>query len=131
MTTLIDLENVTRYYGEGEAQVRALDGVSLKIEAGEFIAIIGQSGSGKSTLMNVLGCLDTPTGGTYRVRGVDVVSLDPDGLAGLRRDTFGFVFQRYNLLANASAARVGLPSATGATLEMWNDRSSSTRRCST
>ena len=103
MTTLIDLENVTRYYGEGEAQVRALDGVSLKIEAGEFIAIIGQSGSGKSTLMNVLGCLDTPTGGTYRVRGVDVVSLDPDGLAGLRRDTFGFVFQRYNLLANASA----------------------------
>jgi len=103
MTTLIDLENVTRYYGEGEAQVRALDGVSLKIEAGEFIAIIGQSGSGKSTLMNVLGCLDTPTGGTYRVRGVDVASLDPDGLAGLRRDTFGFVFQRYNLLANASA----------------------------
>ena len=88
MTTLIDLENVTRYYGEGEAQVRALDGVSLKIEAGEFIAIIGQSGSGKSTLMNVLGCLDTPTGGTYRVRGVDVASLDPDGLAGLRRDTF-------------------------------------------
>lgn len=100
---LIDLIDVKRYYGAGETEVRALDGVSLSIEAGEFVAIIGQSGSGKSTLMNLLGCLDQPTGGAYRVRGVDVAALDADGLAALRRDTFGFVFQRYNLLSTASA----------------------------
>ncbi len=104
MSTLIDIKGVSRIYGKGEAQVRALDGVSLTIEAGEFVAIVGQSGSGKSTLMNILGCLDRPTGGSYCVRGRDVASLSPDELAALRRDTFGFVFQRYNLLASASAA---------------------------
>ncbi|MEQ8750603.1 MAG: ABC transporter permease, partial [Amphiplicatus sp.] len=103
MTALLDLHDVRRYYGAGDTEVRALDGVSLSIEAGEFVAIVGQSGSGKSTLMNILGCLDRPTGGVYKVRGVDVAGLDADALAALRRDTFGFVFQRYNLLATATA----------------------------
>ncbi|GJL92640.1 MacB family efflux pump subunit [Hyphococcus sp.] len=104
MTSLIELKNVTRVYGHGEAKVRALDGVDLTIEAGEFVAIVGQSGSGKSTLMNLIGCLDRPTEGYYYVRGANVAMLDPDELAGLRRDTFGFVFQRYNLLSTVSAA---------------------------
>ncbi|MEX6633496.1 MacB family efflux pump subunit [Hyphococcus lacteus] len=104
MPALISLENVSRVYGSGDAEVRALDGVSLTIDAGEFVAIVGQSGSGKSTLMNILGCLDRPTGGSYHVRGIEISSLGPDQLAGLRRETFGFVFQRYNLLATASAA---------------------------
>ncbi|WP_411820777.1 MacB family efflux pump subunit [Hyphococcus formosus] len=104
MSALITLENVTRVYGSGAAEVRALDGVNLTVNAGEFVAIVGQSGSGKSTLMNILGCLDRPTSGAYHVRGTDVSNLSPDQLAGLRRETFGFVFQRYNLLATASAA---------------------------
>ncbi len=104
MVSLIELNNVTRVYGHGEAEVRALDGVSLTVEAGEFVAIVGQSGSGKSTLMNIIGCLDRPTSGAYRVGGADIATLDPDELAGLRRDTFGFVFQRYNLLSTVSAA---------------------------
>ena len=104
MAPLIEIKNVSRIYGKGEAEVRALDGVDITIEAGEFVAIVGQSGSGKSTLMNILGCLDRPTGGTYRVRGKDVSTLTPDELAALRRNTFGFVFQRYNLLTTASAA---------------------------
>lgn len=103
MTALLELENVARIYGEGESEVRALDRVSLTINAGEFVAIVGQSGSGKSTLMNILGCLDKPTGGAYRIRGQNISDLDADDFAALRRDTFGFVFQRYNLLANATA----------------------------
>ncbi|MEX0643961.1 MAG: ABC transporter permease, partial [Parvularculaceae bacterium] len=103
MTVLIELSHVSRYYGSGETTVRALDDVSLTIGAGEFVAIVGQSGSGKTTLMNLIGCLDRPTGGAYRVKGVDISTLDADGLAALRRDTFGFVFQRYNLLATATA----------------------------
>lgn len=98
----IELHDVQRYYGSGEGEVRALDGVDLTIEKGEFVAIIGQSGSGKSTLMNILGCLDTATGGSYEIDGEDVSSRDTDGLAALRRRTFGFIFQRYNLLANAT-----------------------------
>ncbi|HET7843797.1 MAG TPA: MacB family efflux pump subunit [Xanthomonadales bacterium] len=100
---LLSLRGVSRVYESGESEVRALDGIDLEIAAGEFVAIVGQSGSGKSTLLNVLGCLDRPTGGTYRVGGVDVSTLSADELAALRRDTFGFVFQRYNLLANATA----------------------------
>ncbi|WP_022661485.1 MacB family efflux pump subunit [Paucidesulfovibrio longus] len=101
---LIELRGVSRIYGFGSQVLRALDNVSLSVERGEFVAVMGTSGSGKSTLMNILGCLDRPSEGTYRVQGRDVAALDPDELAALRRDTFGFVFQRYNLLATATAS---------------------------
>ena len=100
---LILLDRVSRHYQSGDTVVRALDDVSLRIWPGEFVAIMGQSGSGKSTLMNIIGCLDRPTGGTYSVRGTSIADLDSDELAELRRQTFGFVFQRYNLLSTASA----------------------------
>ncbi len=103
MAVLIDIDNIKRHYQSGDTTVRALDGVSLQIGSGEFVAIMGQSGSGKSTLMNILGCLDRPTGGHYRIAGTDVSRLGGDALAALRRRTFGFVFQRYNLLATATA----------------------------
>ena len=107
---LLELTDIARHYGAGSGRVVALDGVSLTIEAGEFVAIMGPSGSGKSTLMHIIGCLDRPDGGSYRVHGRDVASLDADGLAALRRQTFGFVFQRYNLLPGASAqANVEMP----------------------
>jgi macrolide transport system ATP-binding/permease protein len=100
---LLELTQVSRHYHSGDNVVRALDDVSLTIHQGEFVAIMGQSGSGKSTLMNIIGCLDKPSAGSYRVLGQDISHLDKDGLAALRRDTFGFIFQRYNLLATASA----------------------------
>src|SRR5690606_38475990 len=109
-TPIVSLQNVSRVYGDGTSEVRALDHVSLDIAAGEFVAIMGASGSGKSTLMNIVGCLDRPTHGHYRVHGIDVATLTPDELAALRRDTFGFVFQRYNLLGSLTAAEnVELP----------------------
>ncbi|MBI1182049.1 MAG: MacB family efflux pump subunit [Alphaproteobacteria bacterium] len=101
---MICLEGVSKVYQNGETEIRALDGVSLSIFPGEFVAIMGQSGSGKSTLMNIIGCIDRPDEGNYLVGGVDVASLTLDELAALRRDTFGFVFQRYNLLSGATAA---------------------------
>ncbi|MEZ5985363.1 MAG: MacB family efflux pump subunit [Hyphomonas sp.] len=101
---LISLKGVKRYFGSGDTEVRALDGITLDIHSGEFVAIIGQSGSGKSTLMNILGCLDRPTEGTYFVRGQDISDLNADELAAMRRETFGFIFQRYNLLASISAS---------------------------
>ncbi len=101
---LISLKGVKRYFGSGDTEVRALDGITLDIHSGEFVAIIGQSGSGKSTLMNILGCLDRPTEGTYFVRGQDISHLNADELAAMRRETFGFIFQRYNLLASISAS---------------------------
>ncbi|MFN7057028.1 ABC transporter permease, partial [Hyphomonas sp.] len=101
---LIELKTVNRYYGAGDTEVRALDGVSLTIRSGEYVAIIGQSGSGKSTLMNILGCLDRPTAGTYTIRGQNIAELEADALASLRRQTFGFIFQRYNLLASVTAS---------------------------
>lgn len=101
---LLHLQDIKRVYGRGDAEVRALDGVDLIIREGEFVAIVGQSGSGKSTLMNLLGCLDRPSSGTYRIHGQDVSEMEADALASLRRRTFGFVFQRYNLLANVSAS---------------------------
>lgn len=101
---LIELRDIHRIFKtDGGVEVHALRGVDLKIYAGEFLAIIGQSGSGKSTLMNILGCLDRPSKGTYLFAGRDIQSFDADGLAWLRREAFGFVFQSYNLLPTATA----------------------------
>ena len=100
---LIELSAVTKIYGRGESEVRALGGVDLRIDRGDFVAVMGPSGSGKSTCMNVLGGLDTPTSGKYFFSGVDVSGLSRDGLALLRRHYFGFIFQGYNLLARTSA----------------------------
>jgi len=102
--------NVSRLYGEGEATVRALDGVDLTIERGDFVAITGASGSGKSTAVSILGCLDLPTAGQYFIEGHPVQSLSGDVLAALRNAKFGFIFQSYNLLARTSALdNVSLP----------------------
>src|SRR5689334_746708 len=109
--TILELTDIHKHYQNGDTTVRALDGVSLSIKSGEFVAIMGQSGSGKSTLMNIIGCLDRPTSGSYRVLGKEAANLSPDELAALRRETFGFVFQRYNLLATATAGEnVEIPS---------------------
>jgi macrolide transport system ATP-binding/permease protein len=107
---LIQIDRISRHYQAGDTLVKALDDVSLTIERGEFVAVMGQSGSGKSTLMNILGCLDTPSSGSYRVNGHDVSELNADQLAALRLKTFGFVFQRYQLLASLTAREnVALP----------------------
>ena len=96
---LIQLNDVYKIYGEGmESEVRALDGVSLTVDRGEFVAIVGQSGSGKSTAMNIIGCLDVPTSGTYRLGGVDVSTMDDDQQAEIRNKMLGFIFQQYNLI---------------------------------
>ena len=100
---LIELRDVMKIYGKGESEVRALAGANLRIDDGEFVAVMGASGSGKSTCLNVLGCLDQPTSGKYLFRGVDVGKLDMDQLALLRRNYLGFVFQGYNLLARTTA----------------------------
>jgi macrolide transport system ATP-binding/permease protein len=100
---LLELDGVGRTYTSGGAPLTVLTEVSLRIESGEFVAIMGASGSGKSTLMNIVGCLDKPSTGTYRIRGVEVAGLDGDALAALRRDTFGFIFQRYNLMSDLTA----------------------------
>ncbi|MBL1377489.1 MacB family efflux pump subunit [Zobellella iuensis] len=102
-TPLIALQGITKQYGSGELATRVLHGIDLAIHRGEFVAIMGSSGSGKSTLMHILGCLDQPSGGEYRLLGRDVASLSGDELAALRRDTFGFVFQSYHLLGGLSA----------------------------
>jgi len=103
MANLIELRNVYKIYGEGlESEVRALDGVSLTMNRGEFTAIVGQSGSGKSTMMNVLGCLDIPTYGDYILNGTDVRELTDQELSRIRNKEIGFIFQQYNLIQNLS-----------------------------
>ena len=100
---VIDLTQVSKIYGHGEGTVRALRGIDLRIMPGEFVAVMGPSGSGKSTCMNILGCLDTPTAGTYRFMGVPVGGMSADQRALLRRNYLGFVFQGFNLLSRTSA----------------------------
>ncbi len=107
---LIELANITREYTVGGELVRALAGVSIGIARGEWVAIVGQSGSGKSTLMNVIGCLDTPSGGSYRLNGKDVARMNDDELADIRNREIGFIFQNFQLLPRESAlANVELP----------------------
>ena len=100
---VVEFRDVYKIYGQGDTEVRALDGVDLRIDHGEFVAIMGASGSGKSTCMNIVGCLDAPTSGEFLFRGVDVGALDNNQRALLRRHYVGFVFQGYNLLARTTA----------------------------
>lgn len=103
MPTVIQLENIQKTYLTGEVEVHAVRRVSLEVQSGEFVAVMGSSGSGKSTLMNILGCLDRPTGGRYLLDGLDVSDLDRDALAEIRNAKIGFVFQGFNLLSRTSA----------------------------
>lgn len=102
-TPLLEVKNLTREFPAGESTVQILKGINLEIYPGELVAIVGQSGSGKSTLMNILGCLDKPTHGSYKVKGRETRELEPDELAQLRREYFGFIFQRYHLLGDLNA----------------------------
>jgi putative ABC transport system ATP-binding protein len=110
MAALIELVEIARYYTMGDERIAALDGVSFAIDRGEMVAIVGSSGSGKSTLLNILGCLDTPSSGEYRLDGANVQSLSDDDRARVRNHQIGFVFQSFQLLHRASAIKnVGLP----------------------
>lgn len=107
---MIKLKNVTKSFKNGENETQVLHGIDLEIKKGEFVAIIGQSGSGKSTLMNILGCLDVVSSGSYELDGRDISALSPNELSALRLKKFGFIFQRYNLLgANNAQDNVALP----------------------
>ena len=103
MGVLVDIRDVSKIYNPGENEVRALDHVSVSIEEGEFVAIIGQSGSGKSTLMNILGCLDVPSRGEYYLHGKNVMQMNDNELSDIRNQEIGFIFQGFNLIANLTA----------------------------
>ncbi len=108
--SLIEIKDIYKIYNPGENEVRALDGISLNVEHGEFLAIVGQSGSGKSTLMNMLGLLDIPTSGTYSLDGVDVANMTDDELSEIRNKEIGFIFQGFNLIPSLTAVEnVELP----------------------
>ena len=110
MPALIEIQDVHKIYDMGEDKVRALDGVSLVIQEGEYVAIMGPSGSGKSTLMNLVGCLDTPTAGSYKLKGTEVAGMTDDELAAIRNGEIGFIFQTFNLLPRSDAVQnVELP----------------------
>jgi putative ABC transport system ATP-binding protein len=110
VTPVVQMQDITKVYGEGEAEVRAVDGVSLTVESGEYVAIMGASGSGKSTLMNIIGALDVATSGVYKIDGVDIGDLDDDALSLVRNRRIGFIFQAFNLIPRMSAvANVELP----------------------
>ena len=107
---MIDLKDVYKIYETGDVEVHALDGISLHIDKGEFVAIVGQSGSGKSTCMNIIGCLDVPTSGEYILDGIDVSTMDDDELSYIRNNELGFIFQQYNLIQKLSViSNVELP----------------------
>ena len=102
MSALIEFDDVCKYYQMGDETVKAADHITMQISKGEFVAIVGQSGSGKSTCMNIIGCLDVPTSGTYRLNGRDVGSMNKNELAEIRNEMLGFIFQQYNLLPKLS-----------------------------
>lgn len=102
---MIEIKDITKTYGHGDTELQALKGISFTIKDGEFVAIMGPSGSGKSTLMHILGCLDTPTSGSYRLDGKDVSKMSDEELADIRKDNIGFVFQSFNLLPRATVLR--------------------------
>ncbi|HYI10662.1 MAG TPA: ABC transporter ATP-binding protein [Thermoanaerobaculia bacterium] len=128
MSTVIDIRDLTKVYHLGEVDVRALDGVDLNVDTGDFVAIMGPSGSGKSTLMNIIGCLDRPTAGTYVLDGADVSELSRDQRAIIRNAKIGFVFQSFNLLARTSAMEnVELPLLYGDTALARKERHAAAR----
>ena len=124
---IIEIRKINKYFGEGDSRVHVLKDIDLDIQKGDFVAIVGQSGSGKSTLMNILGCLDTPTSGQYKIDGVSTEGLSPNELAGLRGRKLGFIFQRYNLLnALPALGNVALPAVyTGVDGRARTDRAKS------